>query len=184
MDQRISPLYVSVHATEPEVRIRLLKNDRAGLIMDQLRFLLDNGLEVHTQVVLCPDWNDGAHLDRTMEDLLALGTGVRTLSVVPVGLTKYNINRPFGPLTPEEAGRAIDQVDAIRRPGPGGAGPGMGLLRRRDVSPRRTPSPAGGILRLVGPHRERGRIGRRPSCELSTRVWQRSRGWRAAGSGF
>ena len=114
VDQRISPIYVSVHATEPDVRVRLLKNDRAGLIIDQLRFLLENGLEAHTQVVLCPSWNDGPHLDRTMEDLLGLGEGIRTLSVVPVGLTKYNINRPVRPLGPEEAGRAIDQVDFIR----------------------------------------------------------------------
>ena len=64
VDQRISPLYVSVHATEPEVRERLLVNRRAGLIMEQLSQLLAGGLEVHTQVVLCPEWNDGAHLDR------------------------------------------------------------------------------------------------------------------------
>jgi len=114
VDQRISPIYVSVHATEPEVRIRLLKNDRAGLIMDQLRFLLDAGLEVHTQIVLCPEWNDGLHLDRTMEDLLGLGEGIRTLSVVPVGLTKYNIHKPVRPLKPEEANRAIEQVDGMR----------------------------------------------------------------------
>ncbi len=115
VDQRISPIYVSVHATEPEVRVRLLKNDRAGLIMDQLRFFLENGLEVHTQIVLCPGWNDGPHLESTMEDLLGLGEGVRTLSVVPVGLTKYNIHRPVRPLEPEEASRAIDQVDLVRR---------------------------------------------------------------------
>ena len=114
VDQRISPIYVSVHATEPDVRIRLLKNDRAGLIMDQLRFLLDHGLEVHTQVVLCPEWNDGPHLDRTMEDLLKLGEGIRSLSVVPVGLTKYNVHRPVRPLEAEEASRAIDQVDRAR----------------------------------------------------------------------
>jgi len=114
VDQRISPIYVSVHATEPEVRVSLLKNDRASLIMDQLRFFLENGLEVHTQVVLCPGWNDGSHLERTMEDLLGLGPGVRTLSVVPVGLTKYNIHRPVRPLEPEEASRAIDQVDLVR----------------------------------------------------------------------
>ena len=114
VDQRISPIYVSVHATEPEVRIRLLKNDRAGLIMDQLSFLLDGGLEVHTQIVLCPGWNDGPHLDRTMEDLFGLGERIRTLSVVPVGLTKYNIHRPVRPVNHEEAGRAIDQVDRVR----------------------------------------------------------------------
>jgi putative radical SAM enzyme (TIGR03279 family) len=114
VDQRISPLYVSVHATEPEVRNRLLVNERAGLIMDQLRMLLDGGIDVHTQVVLCPEWNDGAHLDRTIEDLWGLGEGVQSLSVVPVGLTRYNVNRPVRHLTPDEAGQAIDQVDAVR----------------------------------------------------------------------
>ena len=114
VEQRISPLYVSVHATEPEVRIRLLVNDRAGLIMDQLRYLTENGLSVHTQVVLCPEWNDGAHLDRTMDDLYGLGEGVLSLSIVPVGLTKYNLNRPVRPLTKEEAREAIGQVDRFR----------------------------------------------------------------------
>ncbi len=114
VDQRISPLYVSVHATEPEVRNRLLVNERAGLIMDQLRMLLDGRIDVHTQVVLCPEWNDGAHLDRTIEDLWGLGEGVQSLSVVPVGLTRYNVNRPVRHLTPDEAAQAIDQVDAVR----------------------------------------------------------------------
>jgi putative radical SAM enzyme (TIGR03279 family) len=114
-DQKISPLYVSVHATDPEARIRLLKNDRAGLIMDQLRFLLDGGVEIHTQAVICPGWNDGSHLDRTMEDLYQLGPRIRTLSVVPVGLTKYNVNRPVRPLTQEEAAGAVAQVEAFRR---------------------------------------------------------------------
>jgi putative radical SAM enzyme (TIGR03279 family) len=114
VDQRISPLYVSVHATEPEVRRRLLVNERAGLIMDQLRFLLDGGLDVHTQVVLCPEWNDGDHLDRTIDDLWALGPGVRSLSVVPVGLTRYNLNRPVRHLTVDECRQAIAQVDRAR----------------------------------------------------------------------
>ena len=115
VDQQLSPLYVSVHATEPEVRQRLLANDRAGLIMDQLRELIAGGLEVHTQVVLCPEWNDEEHLARTIEDLWALGPAVRSLSVVPVGLTKYNLGRPVRLLTPDEAGRAIDQVDGARQ---------------------------------------------------------------------
>ena len=114
VEQRISPLYVSVHATDPEVRKRLLVNDRAGLIMDQLGYLLDNGLEVHAQVVLCPDWNDGEHLDRTIEELYGLGEGVRSLSVVPVGLTKYNLGRPVNLLTREDALAAITQVDHAR----------------------------------------------------------------------
>jgi putative radical SAM enzyme (TIGR03279 family) len=114
VEQRISPLYVSVHATEPEVRERLLVNQRAGLIMDQLNELIEGGLEVHTQVVLCPGWNDGAHLDRTMEELWALGPAVRSLSVVPVGLTRYNLGRPVRLLRADEASTAIGQVDRVR----------------------------------------------------------------------
>ena len=114
VDQRISPLFVSVHATEPEVRNRLLKNDQAGLIMDHLRYFAANGLDVHTQVVLCPGWNDGDHLDRTIDDLWSIGPSVRSLSVVPVGLTRYNLKRPVRLLTSEEGARALAQVDRAR----------------------------------------------------------------------
>ncbi len=115
IDQKLSPLYVSVHATEPEVRMRLLGVPRGGDIMDKLRELTAAGIEVHTQVVLCPGWNDGAHLDRTVSDLWALGPNVLSLSVVPVGLTRYNLDRPVRLLTPEEADGAIDQVDTARQ---------------------------------------------------------------------
>jgi len=114
VEQRISPLYVSVHATEPDVRVRLLVNERAGLIMDQLRELIDGGLDVHTQIVLCPEWNDGAHLERTIDDLWSLGEQIASLSVVPVGLTRYNLNRPVRPLTAPEAHAAIERVDEAR----------------------------------------------------------------------
>ncbi len=114
IEQHISPLYVSVHATEPEVRIRLLKNERAGLILEQLRHLGEGGLEMHTQVVLCPEWNDGEHLDRTIDDIYGLGDFIRSLTVVPVGLTRYNINRPVRALTSEEVARAIAQTDVAR----------------------------------------------------------------------
>jgi putative radical SAM enzyme (TIGR03279 family) len=115
IEQRLSPLYVSVHATEPAVRMRLLGVPRGGEIVDQLRALTDAGIEVHTQVVLCPEWNDGAHLDRTIEELWALGPRVLSLSVVPVGLTKYNLNRPVRLLTAAEAAASIERVDAARR---------------------------------------------------------------------
>ncbi len=114
IDQRISPLYVSVHATEPEVRMKLLGVPRGGEIVEQLEALTDAGIEVHTQVVLCPEWNDGAHLQRTMDDLWAIGPNVLSLSVVPVGLTKYNVDRPVRHLTAEEARHAIGQVAAAR----------------------------------------------------------------------
>ena len=140
VEQRISPLYVSVHATEPEVRTRLLVNDRSGLIMDQLRYLTENGLGVHTQVVLCPEWNDGDHLDRTMDDLFSLGEGVLSLSIVPVGLTKYNLERPVRLLTIEEAQNAIGQVDrfrvaAMRKRGIGWcyAADGLYLIAQQDL---------------------------------------------------
>ncbi|HEX7051009.1 MAG TPA: DUF512 domain-containing protein [Longimicrobiales bacterium] len=114
IEQRLSPLYVSVHATEPEVRMRLLGVPRGGDIVERLERLVDAGIEVHTQVVLCPGWNDGPHLDRTIEDLWRLGPGVLSLSVVPVGLTRYNLGRPVRLLEPAEAAAAIDRVDAAR----------------------------------------------------------------------
>ena len=114
IEQRLSPLYVSVHATEPDVRMRLLGVPRGGDIVEQLRELTAAGLEVHTQVVLCPEWNDGAHLQRTIDDLWALGPNVLSLSVVPVGLTQYNLNRPVRLLTRDEAADAISQIDAAR----------------------------------------------------------------------
>ena len=114
IDQRLSPLYVSVHATEPEVRERLLGVPLGGQIVEQLRQLTTAGLEVHTQIVLCPEWNDGAHLDRTIDDLWSIGPGVLSLSVVPVGLTKYNINRPVRLLTIEEAATALQQIERAR----------------------------------------------------------------------
>jgi putative radical SAM enzyme (TIGR03279 family) len=114
IDQRLSPLYVSVHATEPAVRERLLGVPRGGEIVEQLRRLTSAGIEVHTQVVLCPEWNDGAHLERTMRELWDVGPGVLSLSVVPVGLTQYNIDRPVRLLRPDEAAQAITQVDAMR----------------------------------------------------------------------
>jgi len=142
VEQRISPLYVSVHATEPEVRERLLVNQRAGLILDQLRELLGGGLDVHTQVVLCPEWNDGSHLDRTIEDLWRLGPQIRSLSIVPVGLTRYNLNRPVRLLRADEAAAVIERVDQARERARRERGFGwcyaadeMYLIARRDVPP-------------------------------------------------
>jgi putative radical SAM enzyme (TIGR03279 family) len=114
IEQRLSPLYVSVHATDPELRERLLGVPRGGDIVEQLKALTAAGLEVHTQIVLCPEWNDGAQLTRTIEELWEIGPGVLSLSVVPVGLTQYNLNRPIRMLTQDEALDAIARVDAAR----------------------------------------------------------------------
>jgi putative radical SAM enzyme (TIGR03279 family) len=114
IEQRLSQLYVSVHATEPELRMRLLGVPRGEHIVDELRTLAAGGLEVHTQVVLCPGWNDADQLDRTIDDLWGLGPGILSLSVVPVGLTRYNVDRPVSLLTADEAARAIAQIDRCR----------------------------------------------------------------------
>ncbi|HOP74735.1 MAG TPA: DUF512 domain-containing protein [Bacillota bacterium] len=85
----LSPLYVSVHATDPEVRCRLIGSPKAGEILAQLRRLVEAGIMVHTQAVLCPGINDGEVLERTIDDLAALAPGVASLAVVPVGLTAH-----------------------------------------------------------------------------------------------
>ncbi|HOQ23834.1 MAG TPA: DUF512 domain-containing protein [Bacillota bacterium] len=86
---RLSPLYVSVHATDPAVRQRLLGQPRASRIMDDLRRLQKMGILLHTQAVLCPGINDGPVLEQTLQDLSALWPTVQSLAVVPVGLTAH-----------------------------------------------------------------------------------------------
>jgi putative radical SAM enzyme (TIGR03279 family) len=119
--QRLSPLYVSVHATEPEVRARALGNPKAGDILERLRYLAENRIEVHTQVVLTPGWNDGEHLERTLRDLAGLFPSVRSCSVVPVGVTRFQKNgiRPYDPLSMETVIRQVEaaQQDFLHRLG-------------------------------------------------------------------
>ncbi|NLG18669.1 MAG: DUF512 domain-containing protein [Fibrobacter sp.] len=85
----ISPLYVSVHATDTDVRNRMLGNRRAPPILDQLKLLKKLRIGFHTQIVVCRGYNDGAVLKKTVRDLLALGNSLRSIAVVPVGLTRY-----------------------------------------------------------------------------------------------
>ena len=110
-EQHLSPLYVSVHATDPDLRRRIFRNPRAPDVMAQLRRLMEMGIEVHTQIVLVPGLNDGPHLDRSIADLATLHPGVRSVSVVPVGLTKYH-RGGFRTHTLEEARRVFEQVTA------------------------------------------------------------------------
>jgi putative radical SAM enzyme (TIGR03279 family) len=89
-EQHLSPLYVSVHATDPVLRRRLVRNAHAPGVMAQLGRLAALGIEVHTQIVLVPGVNDGPHLDRSIGELVELYPAIRSVSVVPVGLTKYH----------------------------------------------------------------------------------------------
>ncbi|MCU0551463.1 MAG: TIGR03279 family radical SAM protein [Leptolyngbya sp. Prado105] len=116
---RLSPLYVSVHATGSEVRTRLLKNQRAGQILDQLQWFQARQLQIHAQVVLCPGINDGEHLTQTIEDLARFHTGdiptVASIAVVPVGLTRFRPDEDeLIPVAPEKAKEVIAQVQALQ----------------------------------------------------------------------
>ncbi len=108
-EQHLSPLYVSVHATDPEVRVGLMHNPRAREIMTQLQRLVDAGIEVHTQAVLVPGRNDGDCLDGTIVELAALYPGVRSLCVVPVGLTRWH-KPALRPFTDAEAAITLKQT--------------------------------------------------------------------------
>ena len=118
--QRLSPLYVSVHATEPNLRERLLVNPRAGLLMQQLAWFGERDLQIHAQVVVCPGLNDGAALERSLRDLASHASGdwpaVLSAAVVPVGLTRF---RPpddgLVPVDPACARTVIDQVEVLQR---------------------------------------------------------------------
>ena len=88
ISRHASPLYISVHATDPGLRTRLIGTPRAARLMDQLKRLSDGGIEFHCQAVLCPGINDGEALERTIADLIAL-PGARSLALVPVGLTGH-----------------------------------------------------------------------------------------------
>ena len=115
---RLSPLYVSVHATEPEVRIRLLKNKRAGKILEQIKWFQKRRLQIHAQVVVCPSINDGTHLEKTLRDLASFHTGevptVASVAVVPVGLTRFRPQKDeLIPVTPEKAKEVISQVRSL-----------------------------------------------------------------------
>jgi putative radical SAM enzyme (TIGR03279 family) len=99
-EQRLSPLYVSVHTTNPELRRKMVDGPRAGEIVEQIGRLGALNIACHTQLVLCPPINDGDELERSIADLAALRPVVASISVVPVGLTKYNNLLKVGDLPP------------------------------------------------------------------------------------
>ncbi len=114
---RLSPLYVSVHATEPEIRTRLLKNPRAGQIMSQMQWFQERRLQIHAQVVVCPGINDGIHLERTLLDLVSFHRGdipaVASVAVVPVGLTRFRPSEDE--LVPVSQEKAVEVIKLVRQ---------------------------------------------------------------------
>jgi putative radical SAM enzyme (TIGR03279 family) len=110
LEYRLSPLYVSVHATDPEIRRRLLRNRKAPEILPQLAMFAAGGIRFHTQIVVVPAFNDGAVLERSLSDLYAFGAPVLSVSVVPVALTEHSKLDLVRPPTRDEAQRAIRSV--------------------------------------------------------------------------
>ena len=121
--RRVSPLYISVHVTDPDMRCRMMRNPHAGQIMDRLRTLKAHGLRYHCQVVLCPGWNDGELLMKTLRDLESLRPAAQSVALVPVGLTRWREGldkiEPYNRDTARQLVETIKpiQADFLRRLG-------------------------------------------------------------------
>ena len=113
VEKHISPLFVSVHTTNPELRRKMLNNRFAGDVLGYLKTMADAGIQLHTQIVLCPGWNDGAELDRTLSDLWELRGSVQSVAVVPVGLTGHR--EKLAAVRPFDAGQAARLIDQVER---------------------------------------------------------------------
>ena len=109
--ERISPLHVSIHSTDPELRSSMLRNRRGATSLRWLRALLDHDIEVHGQVVVCPGRNDGRALDETFAEVLDRYSELATLSVVPLGVSRFNTESHMRPHTVAEANAVIDAVE-------------------------------------------------------------------------
>lgn len=108
----LSPLFVSIHTTDGPLRAKMLNNERASEINKQLDELMEQGIEFHGQIVLCPGFNDGVALDKTIGDLYARIPSALSLAIVPVGLTRHRDHcYPLQGFTPQQAGEVIDMVD-------------------------------------------------------------------------
>ena len=116
IEQRLSPQYVSIHATDLKTRAYLLGVDESRAdIFDKLRRLLDHDIEIHAQVVLCPDINDGKILEKTLRDLASHYPKVVSTAVVPVALTRYNTDERLTRVTPEFCRRTIVEVQKLQK---------------------------------------------------------------------
>ncbi|MBO5363988.1 MAG: DUF512 domain-containing protein [Clostridia bacterium] len=109
----IPRINVSVHTTNPELRVKMLHNKRAGEVLSYLKRFVDGGLNLNAQIVLCPDWNDGEELNRTISDLGKLGGSLESVSVVPVGLSNHR--EKLEPLRGFDKGSATAVVEQVTR---------------------------------------------------------------------
>src|SRR6266516_6762861 len=115
IEQRLSPQYVSVHATNLDVRAYLLGIEKVRAdIAPKLARLMDAGIEIHAQVVLCPKINDGEILRQTIADLAAEHPRITSVAIVPLGLTRYNVDTRLTPVTPDFCRQTIDEIIPIQ----------------------------------------------------------------------
>src|SRR6476659_6517250 len=129
VEQALSPQYVSVHATDLDVRAFMLGIDKSRAdISHKLKRILEAGIEVHAQVVLCPKINDGDVLLKTIDDLAAEYPRITSVAIVPLGLTRYNTDPRLTAVTPEFCSEVIDQVTAIQTQMRAEIGTGFALL--------------------------------------------------------
>jgi len=112
---RLSPLYISVHATDPKVRSVLLGNKKAGDILNKLEYLAQNGIAFHLQLVLVPEINDGEILEKSLNDLKKLYPAVQSIALVPVGLTRHRKNKNLRRFTAMEALKVVNLALAYGR---------------------------------------------------------------------
>ena len=111
IDQRLSPMYISVHATDPTLRAELLGREGEVEVLDRIAYLAENNIQMHAQVVLCPGINDGKHLKQTIFDLATWYPHLASVGVVPLGLTRFRKNLPgLSPVTPDIAKSCLSQV--------------------------------------------------------------------------
>lgn len=115
LDQKLSPIYVSVHCTDTEMRAKLLKNDKLEPVLDRLNWLREHNIAFHTQMVVIPDWNDHEYLERSLVELRPLFPNLLSISVVPIGLTAHRKNLPDLRLFTRED--ALDCLERVERHG-------------------------------------------------------------------
>ncbi len=112
VQMKITPINVSVHTTDPDLRVRMMKNPESARIMERLRYLAEGGIQLNCQLVLCPGWNDGEALERSLRDLFSLTPQVQSIALVPVGLTSHRDGlEPLRLFTPEECREVIRTAD-------------------------------------------------------------------------
>lgn len=112
IEYRLSPLYVSVHATDPQIRRWVLRNPQAADVVAQMHHFADHGIEFHTQIVMAPGINDGQVLTDSLDDLWEFGPGILSVSVVPVGLTEFSKHHLIGEPDERQCRDAIERVEA------------------------------------------------------------------------